>query len=1399
MRKLLYSIFSLIALSTLALLAGSNLNLAKIRKKSDKTFAHGVELYKKNQFQKAIQAFERVDSLDHLYLDSTSNRLSYAPWWKAACLMALGDSTQAMQITPSLYNIPPIDRRLTAVSDSLSALGVELYQQGRKADALKALKRCAELESSTIGVSTDWYRNSLLIVGRVAFELRDSVTASSSFRKAVDITLRIGPHRPDYLNDILWEARWIEQNFNMPDRDYTIFNYDRQLYNTVPALLNLPDPDYEQIYNIQKNFASGLLSTSTIESQRFVRILSNSASKIIQNSTDPNVRNSELEALNRMTWQSFVNESALLMITPDKKNQAPDVLINAAQYAKDTWGTQDEAFPTSYSLLVNTLYKLGKFSDAYNYGKIVINWYGDSPSIDNIKSLSSMGFLARMVNDQQHDFPIAKSQYYYRKGLKMADEILGPKDSLTVDLRSRLLYSMFPDSTAARHEIDSLYSQVEHDISDLYGRHSAQYQYLLVERGEFHFNNREYSQAEQYATRAYNLAEDLFSIGSYEGVRSALLWRNVLWAKGNNRDGLIILKNSIDEAIRTDKIDNFELAKAMTDVMLYHTLFDDDLMPICNAIEELFDVYPGTKNSWSYVEACRGIGEYYMDRSLFRQASQKFDMAEQTLLNLNMNLSSDATNFQKALIYSSRAILASNTNDYDHAIELLEQSIATFGKISNAFKTERPKLDLYNALSQEYFSNNQPDKAIAIIDSVISSRKQLASKDTVSIRDYITRALLMLRTGRHSQALADSKTALSLVHSSTPQITKATLHNNLSLVYMAMGDVDNAIRSINQTIDILDALNANSYANSYFQGIAHSHLAEYLLKAGRNSECQAQCAIPSALFKRQIADNFKFMTSAERALFWDGERSKWFANTLPRIAADFSSDSMAALNYDAALFSKGLLLSTDAEMNRLIRESGDSTSLAIYEHLRIIKKQSEIAALTGLKPRLDSLQQISDNLERQLLDRCSLFGDYTRSMNIVWKDVQANLRDGDMAIEFQSFPNSRETNETFYTALLLRKDWKAPKLIPICSSNDIDKIRPAQQYTSSRLSSLIWGPLEEYLKDATDVWFSPSGALYGIALESLPQWDDETKLVSDSRRFHRLSSTRNLAYHSPIPADTDRKAVVYGALKYDSGEELFEADINRYGRSSSRSITMNDEAIDFTDFRNGVAPLPATLEEARNASKSLQQMNISTTLLTDSHATEGSFKALSGSGMNVLHIATHGFYWSQQDTQNMSQWPAFISADNSLSGKRYAEDRTLSRAGLLFSGANRALTGAPIPDGAEDGILTAREIASLNLNALDLVVLSACQTALGDISGEGVFGLQRGFKKAGAGSMVMSLWKVDDAATGLLMTEFYRALARGDSKQDALLYAQKKVRNHRQGDTYPYAHPRFWAAFILLD
>ena len=117
-----------------------------------------------------------------------------------------------------------------------------------------------------------------------------------------------------------------------------------------------------------------------------------------------------------------------------------------------------------------------------------------------------------------------------------------------------------------------------------------------------------------------------------------------------------------------------------------------------------------------------------------------------------------------------------------------------------------------------------------------------------------------------------------------------------------------------------------------------------------------------------------------------------------------------------------------------------------------------------------------------------------------------------------------------------------------------------------------------------------------------------------------------------------------------------------------------------------------------------------------------------------------------------------------------------------------------MPEGIEDGILTAKEISGMDLRSTDMVVLSACQTGLGEITDEGVFGLQRGFKKAGVHTIIMSLWSVDDNATKLIMTEFYSNLIKGMTKREAFLKAQRTLKT-----TAGFENPRFWAAFIMLD
>ena len=178
--------------------------------------------------------------------------------------------------------------------------------------------------------------------------------------------------------------------------------------------------------------------------------------------------------------------------------------------------------------------------------------------------------------------------------------------------------------------------------------------------------------------------------------------------------------------------------------------------------------------------------------------------------------------------------------------------------------------------------------------------------------------------------------------------------------------------------------------------------------------------------------------------------------------------------------------------------------------------------------------------------------------------------------------------------------------------------------------------------------------------------------------------------------------------------------------------------------------------------------------------TEASFKALSGQNTGLIHVGTHGFFYRSDDTLNIQKY--------------HLGNNPLSHSGLLFAGADNKWFGDSIPNGVDDGFLTALEISSLDFRGLDLVVLSACETGKGDINSDGVFGLQRGFKMASANSLLMSLWTVDDAATCMLMTEFYKNWINGKSKREALALAQQAVRSHKGWES-----PHYWAAFILLD
>ena len=521
----------------------------------------------------------------------------------------------------------------------------------------------------------------------------------------------------------------------------------------------------------------------------------------------------------------------------------------------------------------------------------------------------------------------------------------------------------------------------------------------------------------------------------------------------------------------------------------------------------------------------------------------------------------------------------------------------------------------------------------------------------------------------------------------------------------------------------------------------------------------------------KLKDNFSFMNTYQRQNYWEEHRNS-FENIVKISTQLPNNDTAIGMAYNSLLVSKGLILASEQNLTSIILDSKDDSLKNNFFALKTYRTQLD--TIKNEKSR-DSIRALAEHLETDLMQRSSQFADIVGYMNVDWQMVKKNLGKKDVAIEFFY------DRDSLY-ALVLKKDFNAPRLVALkkfrykSPFNERGKMIDGNSYSTTDIYEAVWKPLEQYLSPKGNVYFSPSGALYNIAIEYAPI--DATHLISEKYKIYRISSTRLLALNKG-KSKLSKTAAVFGGIEYNFGKGDW---LDLKDNSDSIQVAFRDvPIIEEGTLRSGVTYLSGSKLEYEAVSQIIKdahyQLVDNTTGIT---ATEELFKKLSGQGISNMLISTHGFY------QPM---------DTVVSNNYEKEDISLSQSGLLLAGANSALDPKKrkdIPEGVDDGILTAKEISRLDFKGLDLVVLSACQTGLGEVTSEGVFGLQRGFKKAGAQTIVMSLWKVDDNATKDLMTEFYKNLVNGKSKREAFLKAQDNLRTK-------YPDPQKWAAFVMVD
>jgi CHAT domain-containing protein len=331
--------------------------------------------------------------------------------------------------------------------------------------------------------------------------------------------------------------------------------------------------------------------------------------------------------------------------------------------------------------------------------------------------------------------------------------------------------------------------------------------------------------------------------------------------------------------------------------------------------------------------------------------------------------------------------------------------------------------------------------------------------------------------------------------------------------------------------------------------------------------------------------------------------------------------------------------------------------------------------------------------------------------------------------------------------------------------------------TWGQLSDLVLRPLLPYLGGSRQWFLSPDGELNRVPFAALPSPQQSDISLAEAVQLRQLTTGRDLL-RLQQPAPRGQAPVVFANPDYGRTVQIAQ----KTAKSTDQPIAQQRSS----DLGEKTwSPLPATGLEGQRVAAML-----SASLLTGSGASATRLEQQQGP--RILHVATHGFFVA--DAVSKPQDPLRPVQEQAPQLDALRQEDPQLRSGLVLAGANQ-----PDANPNDDGYLTAAEALTLNLKGTELVVLSACSTGQGDIrTGEGVYGLQRSLAVAGARSTLLSLWKVDDAATQEFMTRFYKRLKAGDGRADALAATQKEFRAGIPGKPDDWKEPYYWAAWQLV-
>lgn len=767
-----------------------------------------------------------------------------------------------------------------------------------------------------------------------------------------------------------------------------------------------------------------------------------------------------------------------------------------------------------------------------------------------------------------------------------------------------------------------------------------------------------------------------------------------------------------------------------------------------------------------------------------------------------------------------------HNNKIDEAEKLLSHAINFF---DGDLKTSPFLYQLYNVYGAFSFSIENYETAKIYLEVAVSYLRSLESKNEEFALMLSVLAMCHLKTNQLQQSYEEIMESVSIIESSSSRFSQAYLIQ----VYEKAGTICHEI-ALSKAYEINRAIYEHSlfseakkymkkaydlsrdheeyisgFVNSgyalatiyldeekYSEALSIFHqieklrlseiekskiyngilLANYYL--GNEEEC-AKYALKSSNILKDISFNMLLSFPLKE------QEEKWASNSMllklnMDILDKFSENKEALrMSYDNALFLKLLTYKYNDYLRGACKDNKISSTLTKIKQLR-----SKIFAMDCKEDYPKYRKELTEN-EWILLNQLKTFGGKFEISQIpTWQEVKDHLQAGEYAIEFISysgFNRMGEENKLQYAALVLSSQMDNPIFINLCAFDELYELylnvlkqqelgfnNIYKRGSNSVLYDLLWKKVEPYLEDATTVYCSPILGIQNINLAYIICPDG--RYLNEKYDVRILSSTGNICNRKD--AFDIKSAALFGGINYSNE--------NSGAKSTFRDI-IYEEINDST--RSGFGYLPASKQEVENIKACLSGRDVAIDLYIGNDASESSFCRMDSKSPSLIHVATHAFY--------LVGFNKYMDYFHKLVPYSY-KDLSMLLTGLLFSGANKSLKDEESNTQLYDGVLTAEEISLLDLSNTDLVVLSACNSSLGQSFQEGYGGLVKALKRAGVRHLLVSLWPVSDEATSVIMTNFYKCLMNGIEMHEALLRAQQET-----AKLYP--DPYYWVGFILLE